>query len=247
MKDEVGLEGDSLWRLFRQAATSPRIARNFRKLGQTFIIFLFESTSYYTSGLLCGHPRQFGGLGFHWNLGYVMETNSNICLQLTWSIYKNYNTNDNYKDSLYQLDSCPFVHAGLKFWKVNSRKKFALPKEDLLAPVRKKARNSDSAACLIQTLGPVDCKKPTPPMCTFHQMTRYLICRQRVWRHTQKYLSKGTDIRPTTPSSTVSLSATGGSSSRRNSMLPSLPSFVSVVISHWKWGSIGEGCNLKVV
>ena len=49
------------------------------------------------------------------------------------------------KDSVYLSLSCPFVHAGLKFWKVNSRKFFAVQEEDLLAPVRKKAcRNVDS-------------------------------------------------------------------------------------------------------
>ena len=32
------------------------------------------------------------------------------------------------------------VPAGMKFWKVNSRKFYAVPNEDLLAPVRKKSR-----------------------------------------------------------------------------------------------------------
>lgn len=34
------------------------------------------------------------------------------------------------------------ITAGLKFWKVNSRKFFAVPEEDLLAPCRKKSRKS---------------------------------------------------------------------------------------------------------
>lgn len=37
------------------------------------------------------------------------------------------------------------VPAGMKFWKVNSRKFYAVPDEDLLAPVRKKSRKSLSS------------------------------------------------------------------------------------------------------
>ena len=37
------------------------------------------------------------------------------------------------------------VPAGMKFWKVNSRKFYAVPDEDLLAPVRKKSRKSPSS------------------------------------------------------------------------------------------------------
>ena len=39
---------------------------------------------------------------------------------------------------------CPFVHAGFKFWKVNSRKFLAVPEEDVMAPVRKRTKNSHS-------------------------------------------------------------------------------------------------------
>ena len=34
---------------------------------------------------------------------------------------------------------------GLKFWKMNSRKFFAIPEDDLLAPCRKRSRSSSSA------------------------------------------------------------------------------------------------------
>ena len=37
------------------------------------------------------------------------------------------------------------VTTGMKFWKVNSRKFYAVPDEDLLAPVRKKSRRSVSS------------------------------------------------------------------------------------------------------
>ena len=36
------------------------------------------------------------------------------------------------------------MHAGLKFWKVNSRQFFAVTEEDLLVPAKKKNRNADS-------------------------------------------------------------------------------------------------------
>ena len=38
------------------------------------------------------------------------------------------------------------LHSGLKFWKVNSHKFYAVPGDDLLAPVRKRTKRAEAAA-----------------------------------------------------------------------------------------------------